>query len=144
MAETTKVHWTKSPITNRDMVLQEFDEKNGVCKMDLSSGYYTNETSCKYKKASNIDNIKTHEGSLSDIARKLRFDDGESYWYPSTIQTKDEIVFATGLSYEKIDWHYAQLKDGEMIETSIKHYDTYLEAIKQMNGHFLGDFTSGD
>ena len=28
--------WTKSPITGKDMVLQEFDDKNGVSKIDLS------------------------------------------------------------------------------------------------------------
>ena len=34
--------WVKSPITGKDMVMQEFDEKNGVSKIDLSSAYYTN------------------------------------------------------------------------------------------------------
>ena len=47
--------WVKSPITGKDMVMQEFDEKNGVSKIDLSSGYYTNEYPLNYKKHPNFD-----------------------------------------------------------------------------------------
>ena len=45
-----KANWVASPITGREMVIQEFNENYGVCSMDLSSGYYTNELNHNYKK----------------------------------------------------------------------------------------------
>ena len=86
--------WVKSPITGKDMVMQEFDEKNGVSKIDLSSGYYTNEYPLNYKKHPNFD-INEYESGMPDVVKLLKHDDGESYWYPSTIQTDESFVFPT-------------------------------------------------
>ena len=47
--------WEKSPITGKEMVLCENDDKNGESKMDLSSGYYTNEYPLNHKKYSDFD-----------------------------------------------------------------------------------------
>ena len=40
--------WTESPITGKMQVLSEYDDKNQESKMDLSSGYYTNEYPLNY------------------------------------------------------------------------------------------------
>ena len=62
--------WVKSPITGKDMVMQEFDEKNGVSKIDLSSGYYTNEYPLNYKKHPNFD-INEYESGMPDVVKLL-------------------------------------------------------------------------
>ena len=130
--------WTKSPITGRDMVLQEFEEDNGVCKMDLSSGFYSNEYTCNYKKHG-FETIEKLESTMPAAILHLRLDDGESYWYPSVIQTKEEIVFPSGATYSTITWHHAKMIDTKMDESTITNYDSYLEASKEISGHFLGD-----
>jgi hypothetical protein len=138
-----KANWVASPITGREMVIQEFNENYGVCSMDLSSGYYTNELNHNYKK-NGYETIAKHEEQMPMVIKQLKFDDGESYWYPSTIQTSTEIVFATGTSIAKIEWHHAKINEGVIDEESVKHYSSYLEAAKQINNHFLGNFNSGN
>jgi hypothetical protein len=151
--------WTKSPITGKDMVLEEYDDKNGVSKMDLSSGYFTNEYPLNYKKYSDFD-IKKYEEGMPNIIKENRFDDGESYWYPSTIQTKSELVFPTGLiqkmmGTEKIGkpilkWCWApieKLDEGEKIGDfeekanmeKAEYFVSYLDACKKVKGFGLGD-----
>lgn len=141
MAEQKEVVWTKSPLTGRDMVIQEFYDSTGVSKMDISSGYFTNENPLNYKRNPNND-IEDYEKEMPVTIKKLRFDDGESYWYPSILQTKEEIVYPSGESYKSVTWHYAKFltSKGQAIDTeSIKDYDSYLEASKQINGHHLGN-----
>jgi len=142
MGKTKEVTWVKSPITGRDMVIQELYESTGVSKMDISSGYFTNEHPLNYKRYPN-NNIEEYEKDMPDTIKKLRFDDGESYWYPSVIQTEDEIVFPTGESYKEITWHYGKMTDTKfgkiMDEDTITNFPSYLEATKQMRGHSLGN-----
>ena len=142
MTDKKEVVWIKSPITGRDMVIQEFYDSTGVSKMDISSGYYTNELQSNYKRYPNND-ILDYENEMPDSIKKLRFDDGESYWYPSVIQTEEEVVFPTGDRYEDITWHHGLMVDsafGKTIdETTIKNYSSYLEAAKQMKGYSLGN-----
>ena len=141
MAEPKQVEWTKSPLTGRDMVIQEFYDSTGVSKMDISSGYFTNEHPLNYKRNPNNE-IEDYEKDMPETIKRLRFDDGESYWYPSILQTEEEIVYPSGESYETITWHYAKFLEPKVpaIDTdSIKDYDSYLEASKQINGTQLGN-----
>ena len=94
--------WAKSPITGKDMVLQEFDLENGFSKMDLSSGYYTNEYPLNYTKHKDFD-IEKYEQGMPDIIKDNRYDDGESYWYPSIIQTAEAFVFPTEVIHSADD-----------------------------------------
>jgi len=142
MGKTKEVMWVKSPITGRDMVIQELYESTGVSKMDISSGYFTNEHPLNYKRYPN-NNVEEYEKDMPDAIKKLRFDDGESYWYPSVIQTEDEIVFPKGESYKEIVWHHGKMTDtkfGKILdEDTITQFPSYLEAAKQMRGHSLGN-----
>lgn len=99
--------WTKSPITGKDRVLTEYDDKNGQTCMDLSSGFFTNEFPLNYKKHPDFD-LDTFESKMPRLMKELRFDDGESYWYPSSIQTTEGIVFPTG-NKEEYQWCYAPI-----------------------------------
>jgi hypothetical protein len=157
--------WTKSPITEKDMVLQEFDEKSGVSKMDLSSGYYTNEYPLNYKKNPKFD-ISKYESSMPDLIKDLRHDDGESYWYPTTIQTETDMLFPVGTVIataddgetqgdEVIKWCYAKVK--KLTENEKKEYSKdiefeskldmenalyfidFLQAAKKVSGFSLGN-----
>ena len=146
--------WVKSPITGKDMVMQEFDEKNGVSKIDLSSGYYTNEYPLNYKKHSNF-NIDEYESGMPDIVRSLKYDDGESYWYPSTIQTKEAFVFPTVDEDNNIKWCWAPVSkltkeekdiysndidyESKVDMESAEYFDSYLDACKKVNGFALGN-----
>jgi hypothetical protein len=152
--------WAKSPITGKDMVLQELDEKTGVSKMDLSSGMYTNEYPLNYKKHPDFD-INEYESSMPKIVKELRYDDGESYWYPATIQTKDCFVFPAGTveltngvntkGGKKIKWCWAPVAEGtddalEGTDLEAKvdmkratFFVEYLEACKMVKGFGLGD-----
>tara|TARA_R110001592_G_scaffold45053_4_gene144256 strand:- start:1762 stop:2241 length:480 start_codon:yes stop_codon:yes gene_type:complete len=152
--------WTKSPITGKNMVLQELDEKSGVSKMDLSSGMYTNEFPLNYKKNPNF-NIEEYESLMPDIVKTLRYDDGESYWYPATIQTKECFVFPAGtvalhsgdkaVGKDKIKWCYAPVAEGvnDIMEgtdieskvdmTKAEFFVEYLAACKKVKGFALGD-----
>ena len=94
-----------------------------------------------YKRNPNNE-IEDYEKDMPETIKRLRFDDGESYWYPSILQTEEEIVYPSGESYETITWHYAKFLEPKVtvIDTdSIKDYDSYLEASKQINGHSLGN-----
>lgn len=142
MSKEQEVTWVKSPITGRDMVIQELYDSTGVSKMDISSGYFTNEHPLNYKRNPNND-ISDYEKDMPDAIKKLRFDDGESYWYPSVIQTEDEVVFPTGPGYEEVTWHHAKMKESDFGKTidddTITNYKSYLEASKQIRGHHLGN-----
>tara|TARA_R110001592_G_scaffold215613_2_gene468997 strand:+ start:2677 stop:3165 length:489 start_codon:yes stop_codon:yes gene_type:complete len=155
--------WTKSPITGKDMVMQEFDDKNGVSKIDLSSGFFTNEFPLNYKKHSDFD-IKKYEKGMPEIIKDNRFDDGESYWYPSTIQTEECLVFPSGLLQgikknedgteevleERLKWCWAPvkaLKESEKVGDfeskadmeEAEYFINYLDACKKVKGFGLGD-----
>jgi len=152
-SQTTKDIWTKSPITGKNRVLTEYDDKNRETKMDLSSGFFTNEYPLNHKKNPDFD-LKTFESKMPQLMKDLRFDDGESYWYPSSIQTTEGIVFPTGEKTE-YKWCYApivkltqseekQYSQDVNYESKIdmdnaKYYDSYLSAIKNIKGYSLGE-----
>ena len=129
--------WVESPITKRMMVMQDLNENTGVTKMDISTGYFTNELPMNYTKNGEA-GIKEYESSMPDSIKRLRFDDGESIWYPSTLQTTREVIFPSGDTYENVSWHFANLKDNKEIDPkTIVDCKTYLEAAKLVNGHSL-------
>ena len=157
--------WTKSPQTGKDMVIQEFDDKQGVSKMDLSTGYYTNEFPLNYKKHPDFD-ITTYEISMPDLIKDLRFDDGESYWYPTAIQTDKDMLFPSGVveatstdgsvvGEKKIKWCYAKVKqltnsekkvyskdidfESKLDMDNAEYFIEFLQAAKKVNGFSLGD-----
>jgi len=149
--------WTESPITGKDRVLTEYDDMNRVTKMDLSSGFFTNEYPLNHKKNPDFD-LDTFESKMPKLMKELRFDDGEAYWYPSSIQTSEGIVFPTGnkndykwcyapivkLAQSKINQHL--LEDGVNYESKIdmdnaQYYDAYLSAIKNIKGYSLGELS---
>jgi hypothetical protein len=148
-----KADWIASPQTKKIMVMQEFDDKNGVSKMDLSTGYYTLEYPLDHKKHPEFD-ISTYEKNMPEIIRNNRYDDGSSYWYLTTIRTQSQMLFPVG-EKDNIKWCLAKIKpltEKEMKELSqhidftskldmenAQYFDTYLEAVKEMNGFSLGD-----
>lgn len=151
----TKDIWTKSPITGKDRVLTEYDDKNGQTRMDLSSGFFTNEYPLNYKKYPDFD-LDTFETKMPKLMRELRFDDGESYWYPSSIQTAEGIVFPTG-NKDSYKWCYAPIVKLTQSEEkrysqdvdykskidmdNAQYYDEYLSAIKNIKGYSLGELS---
>ena len=151
----TKDVWTKSPITGKDRVLTEYDDKNGQTCMDLSSGFFTNEFPLNYKKYPDFD-LDTFESKMPELMKKLRFDDGKSYWYPSSIQTSEGIVFPTGDKYD-YKWCYAPIVKLTLSEEkqysqdvdykskidmdNAQYYDAYLSAIKNIKGYSLGELS---
>ena len=151
--------WTKSPITGKDMVLEEYDDKVGLSKSDLSSGYFTNEYPLNYKKHPDFD-IKAYEKNMPKIIKYNRFDDGESYWYPSTIQTQTELVFPSGMVQAMkndeevgkpiIKWCWAPIEKLDEVEKigsfeekanmeRAEYFANYLDACKKVKGFGLGD-----
>ena len=50
-----QVAWSVSPITKRKMVMTEYEDKNGESKMDMSSGFFTNDYPLNYKKNPEFD-----------------------------------------------------------------------------------------
>ena len=106
--EKSKDIWKKSPITGLEQVLCEYDDKSGESKMDLSSGFYTNEYPLNHKKNPDLD-IDNYQSSMPKLIRDCRFDDGKSYWYPSTVRTKDSMVFPVGKPGD-LKWCYAEVK----------------------------------
>ena len=157
--------WTTSPITGKEMVLEEHDGKNGLSKMDLSSGYYTNEYPLNHKKYSDFD-ISAYEENMPDIIKDLRYNDGESYWYPSTIRTSKEMLFPSGLviatsengetqGKEVIKWCYAKIKEltqeekeeyskdidfeSKLDMDNAKYFVDFLQAAKNISGFSLGN-----
>jgi hypothetical protein len=145
-----KASWVASPITGRMTVLQEFDDKNGVSKMDLSSGYYTNEYPLNYKKFPDFDLEKFEQGMPSNI-KALKYDDGESWWYMAPIQTATEIVFPLGDTLDELRWCWAPIKEltdeekksddfeSKIVLEEAEYYESYVEAIKNIDGYNLGD-----
>ena len=147
--------WSESPITGKMQVLCEYDEKNGESQMDLSSGFYTNEYPLNYKKNPDFD-IESYESNMPSIMKDLRFDDGESYWYPSTLRTPSSMVFPVGTK-EDVKWCYAEVKaltkeeaevysqdvnyESKLDMENAKYYDRYLDAIKNIKGYSLGDIS---
>ena len=147
--------WGESPITGKLQVLCEYDEKNGESQMDLSSGFYTNEYPLNYKKNPDFD-IESYESKMPSIMKELRFDDGESYWYPSTLRTPSAMVFPVG-NKESFKWCYAEVKalteeeakiysqdinyESKLDMDNAKYYDRYLDAIKNIKGYSLGDIS---
>ena len=89
--------WIESPFTGKTEVMVESDDKQGERKMCIGSGYFTNEFPLNYKKHPDFD-IERYESSMPKLMKALRFDDGESYWYPTTIRTDKGMVFPAGES----------------------------------------------
>ena len=147
------MEWTESPQTKRMMVMQEFDEKNGVTKIDLSTGFYTNEYPLNYKKHPDFD-LEKYESGMPKVVKENKFDDGESIWYPSTLRTSSEMIFPQKLD-EQIMWCYAKVKplsESEKAKYSsdidfesyldmdnAEFFESYLEAAKKCSGFSLGD-----
>lgn len=151
---SNKEVWTESPITGKQQVLTELDEKGRVSKFDISSGYFTNEYPMNYKKNPDFD-FNDMESQLPEIVKDLKFDDGESYWYPTTIQAENGMVFPVG-TIDDWKWCYAPIEflsedeqkqysqNGEEFNQKINmeaasYYDRYIDAIKNINGYSLGD-----
>tara|TARA_R110002012_G_scaffold39333_1_gene108891 strand:- start:13053 stop:13526 length:474 start_codon:yes stop_codon:yes gene_type:complete len=153
--KATKDIWTKSPITGKNQVLTEYNDKDMETKMDLSSGFFTNEYPLNYKSNPDFD-LDAFESKMPKLMKDLRFDDGESYWYPSSIQTTEGIVFPTG-DKNNYKWCYApivkltrseekQYSQDVNYESKIdmdnaNYYDSYLSAIKNIKGYSLGELS---
>lgn len=144
-----KAAWIASPMTGKMTVLQELTE-HGVSKMDLSSGYYTNEYPLNYKKHPDFDIEKFEVGMPTNI-KKLKYDDGESWWYMAPLQTATQIVFPLGDTLDELRWCYAPIKEltekekqSDDFESKIdlkdaEYYESYMEAIKNIDGYNLED-----
>ena len=136
--------WANSPITKREEVLVEYDDKNGESKMCIGSGFFTNEYPLNYKKHPDFE-IGKYEKNMPRLMKDLRFDDGESYWYPTTIQTNEGMVFPDGESKDQWKWCFAPIEDLEKIDENTgsdrminmkksKRFDRYIDAIKNLKG----------
>ena len=93
---------------------------------------------------------------MPNVMKELRFDDGESYWYPSTLRTPSSMVFPVGTK-EDFKWCYAEVKalteeeakvysqdinyESKLDMENAKYYDRYLDAIKNVRGYSLGDIS---
>ena len=155
MSNIGKDVWAESPITGKMQVLCDYDDKNGECRVDLSSGFYTNQYPLNHKENPLFD-LEVYEKNMPSIMKDLRFDDGESYWYPSSIQTSEGIVFPTG-NKDDYKWCYAPIVKLTQVEEkqysqdvnykskidmdNAKYYDTYLSAIKNIKGYSLGELS---
>ena len=150
MSRYNNTEWVTSPITGRETVLQEFSPKTGVSKMDLSSGFYTNEYPLNYKKHPEF-NIDEFETGMPANIKSLRHDDGESYWYMAPLQTTTQIVFPVGDTLDNLRWCYAPIKElteeeknsndfeSKIVLEEAEYYESYIEAIKKIDGYALGD-----
>ena len=148
--------WEKSPISGHEQVLVDYDDKIGESRMDLSTGFYTNEYPLNHKKYPDF-KIEEYEKSMPKVIKSWRYDDGEKYWYPSTLRTPEAMVFPVG-DIENLKWCYAPvapLKPEEVMGSSkivsfeskldmekAQYFDRYLDAIKKIKGYNLGDITS--
>ena len=148
----SKDTWVKSPITGRKSVMAEYDDLNGASYMDIEAGYFTNENPLNYKKNPDFD-INKYEEQMPQAMVNLRFDSGEAYWYPATVQTKEGIVFPVGNDMENMKWCFAEIKhltkeEKKKVSTDIKfqskidmenakYYDRYIDAIKNIKGYDL-------
>ena len=149
-----KDQWTTSPITKREEVLVDNDGKNGISKMCIGSGFFTNENPLNYKKNPDFD-INRYEKNMPQLMKDLRFDDGESYWYPTTIRTSEGMLFPSGESKDSWKWAVApivklskkEVKDsnGEYVEKidmkKAKFFNRFIEASKEMNGVTLDELS---
>lgn len=144
--------WIESPFTGKTEVMVESDDKQGERKMCIGSGYFTNEFPLNYKKHPDFD-IERYESSMPKLMKALRFDDGESYWYPTTIRTDKGMVFPAGESEKKWAWAYApviELKEGEELEgyshkldmEKAEYFERFLEAARKINGYTLDEVSS--
>ena len=127
--------WIESPITKKKDVLVEYDEKNGASYLDISSGYFSNDYPLNYKKCPDF-KIERYEKNMPTIMKEVRFDDGERYWYPTTIRNDKGIIYPMG---KKGDWNWAytpieKLSENESNAASNKNagieYKTKLETSK--------------
>lgn len=147
MDNIKKEDWLKSPITGRDEVLVE-EDTNGESKFCIGSGFFTNETPLNYKKNPDYD-IEKFENGMPQLMKDLRFDDGESYWYPTTIRTNQGMVFPAGESKEDWKWCYAPVTklsaedkkevlaseyEAKIDMSKMKRFDRFMEASKQLSG----------
>ena len=155
MSNIGKDVWAESPITGKMQVLCDYDDKNGECRVDLSSGFYTNQYPLNHKENPLFD-LEVYEKNMPSIMKDLRFDDGGSYWYPSTMQTLEYMIFPVG-SKDSWKWCYAEVKllteaESKVYATDInyeskldmdnaKYYDRYIDAIKNVKGYSLGEFS---
>ena len=156
MDKVKKVNtWKMSPITKREELLVEYDDKNGESKMCIGSGVFTNEYPLNYKKWPDFD-IGKYEKNMPKLMKELRFDDGESYWYPTTIRTSKEMLFPVGTK-DDWKWCYAKVKnlteDEKEIFSKDKNFESKLDmenaeytannafvlAIRKISGYSLGD-----
>ena len=145
MDKVKKVNtWKMSPITKREELLVEYDDKNGESKMCIGSGCFTNEYPLNYKKWPDFD-IEKYEKNMPKLMKSLRFDDGESYWYPTTIQTQEGIVFPDGNSTDNWLWCYAPIEDLKEVDEQTgcnqkinmekaERFERYLDAVKKLKG----------
>ena len=102
---------------------------------------------------------------MPDLIKKLRYDDGEAYWYPATIQTEHSFVFPAGtvalagedgsLGKNQIKWCWAPVSKLTLEEKKVfsedidyeskldmekaEYFLSYLEACKKVKGFSLGD-----
>ena len=144
--------WVESPITGKQQVLVEYDEQNEESKFDLSSGFFTNSYPLNYTKYPNFD-INQFENGMPELIRALRFDDGSSYWYPTTIQSEHSYLFPVG-TLDEWSWCWApvvKLTDEESAELSTEndkyeskldmenctYHKRFLDAAKKVNGFSL-------
>lgn len=151
--------WGKSPITGKDQVMVETTPEGKLSRFDISSGYFSNQFPMNYKENPDFD-FEAMEASMPEIVRDLKFDDGESYWYPVTIQTEDGIVFPVG-TIEEWKWCFAPIEflSEEELETynqsgqefnqkiamdKAEYFDRFLDAVKNIKGYSLGEFEAGE
>jgi adenine specific DNA methylase Mod len=153
--ESLDASWETSPITERDEVLVEQDPKNGLSKMCIGSGFFTNEYPLNYIKHPDF-KIEDFEEGMPELVKDLRFDDGESYWYPTTIRTNQGMVFPVGSDTESFKWCFAPVMKltasekkeqiaGEYEEkldmAAAEVYDRFMEASKALTGIDLNELS---
>ena len=84
--------------------------------------------------------------------KDLRFDDGQSYWYPTTIQSEDGMIFPSGESKDDWQWAFAPIEALEEAEkvgsyeskinmSKAKFFKRFLDASKEMNGVDLDELS---
>jgi hypothetical protein len=146
--------WAKSPITKKNHVLVDHDDKGGESKMCIGSGYFTNENPLNHKKNPDFD-ISRYEKNMPKLMKDIRFDDGESYWYPTTIQTDEGMIYPEGTK-EKWYWSFTPIKklskdeskklsnkdtvyESKLDVSQTKRFDRFLEACKEMGGISFGE-----
>ena len=94
-------------------------------------------------------NMDEFEEGMPQIMKDLRFDDGESYWYPTSIRTDIGMVFPAGESVDAYKWCFAPVEkltpsekedavsenyDEKLDMANAKMYDRFMDASKHLNG----------